>query len=97
MAKAIGSAVPDGVCRDAEGGVRVASPLGNDVLRVEEGGRVTHRVTATTNAIACMLGGPERRHLFVCSSATVEPERCRSERAARIEVAEVDVPGAGFP
>ena len=90
-------AVPDGICLDAEGAIWVASPLGNDVLRVEEGGRITHRVTATTNAIACMLGGPQRRHLFVCSSATIEPERCRKERPARIEVAEVDVPGAGFP
>lgn len=90
-------AVPDGICLDAEGAIWVASPLGNDVLRVEEGGRVTHRVTASQNAIACMLGGPERRHLFVCTSPSTEPERCRKERAARIEVAQVDVPGAGFP
>lgn len=90
-------AVPDGICLDAEGAIWVASPLGNEVLRVQEGGRVTHRVTASTNAIACMLGGPQRRHLFVCSSTTIEPEACRRQRPARIEVAEVDVPGAGFP
>jgi len=90
-------AVPDGICLDAEGAIWVASPLGNDVLRVEEGGRVTHRVTAASNAIACMLGGPEQRHLFVCSSSTVTPAECREQRPSRIEVVEVDVPGAGFP
>jgi len=44
-----------------------------------------------------MLGGPERRHLFVCSSATILPDECRRDRPAKIEVAEVDVPGAGWP
>ena len=89
--------MPDGICLDAEGAIWVASPLGNDVLRVAPGGEVTHRVTASTNAIACMLGGPEGRHLFVCSSPSVVPAECRERRAAKIEVAEVAVPGAGFP
>lgn len=91
------NAVPDGICLDAEGAIWVASPMGNEVLRVEEGGRVTHRMNTSQNAIACMLGAPERRHLFVCTSPSTEPERCRQERAARIEVAQVDVPGAGLP
>ena len=88
---------PDGICLDAEGAVWVASPLGNEVLRVEEGGRVTHRVTVSTLAIACVLGGPERKHLLVCTAPTVRPDECRAQRAGRIEVAEVDVPGAGLP
>jgi len=90
-------AVPDGICLDAEGAIWVASPLGNEVLRVREGGAVTHRVTASSRAIACMLGGPERRHLFVCTASAMAPEACRETRPGRIEVAEVDVPGAGFP
>jgi sugar lactone lactonase YvrE len=90
-------AVPDGICLDAEGAVWVASPLGNEVLRVREGGEVTHRVTAGSNAIACMLGGPQRRHLFVCTASAMAPEVCRAQRPGRIEVAEVDVAGAGFP
>jgi sugar lactone lactonase YvrE len=90
-------AVPDGICLDAEGAIWVASPLGNEVLRVEEGGNVSQRITCTTNTIACMLGGPQRRHLFVCTSSTIEPEACRQQRPGRIEVTEVDVPGAGLP
>ncbi len=91
------NAMPDGICLDAEGAIWVASPFGNQVLRVEEGGRVTQRVTASTHTVACMLGGPQRRHLFVCSAATLEPKACREQRPAKIEVTEVDVPGAGFP
>jgi sugar lactone lactonase YvrE len=90
-------AVPDGICLDAEGAIWVASPLGNEVLRVEAGGRVTHRVAVSNLAIACMLGGPERRQLLVCTAPTVNPEQCRAQRAGRIELAEVDVPGAGLP
>jgi sugar lactone lactonase YvrE len=90
-------AVPDGICLDAEGAIWVASPLGNEALRVREGGDVTHRIRCSRNAIACMLGGPEGRQLFVCTSTTTEPKACKAERPARIEVAEVEVPGAGWP
>jgi sugar lactone lactonase YvrE len=93
----LSGAVPDGICLDAEGAVWVASPLGSEVLRVEQGGRVTHRVTVSSLAIACMLGGPERRHLLVCTAPSVNPDECRAQRAGRIELAEVDVPGAGLP
>jgi sugar lactone lactonase YvrE len=90
-------AVPDGICLDAEGGIWVASPISAEVLRVREGGAVTHRVSVETQAFACMLGGPDRRHLFVCTALDSEPSRCRETRSGRIEVVEVDVPGAGRP
>jgi sugar lactone lactonase YvrE len=90
-------AVPGGICLDAEGAIWVACPLGNQVLRVQEGWTVTDRVTISTLAIACMLGGPERRHLLVCTAPSVDPADCRAQRAGRIEVAEVEVPGAGRP
>jgi sugar lactone lactonase YvrE len=89
--------VPDGICLDAENAIWVASPLGNELVRVREGGEITHRVTTNHRAIACMLGGPRRRHLFVCTASAMAPEACRAQRPGRIEVAEVDVPGAGFP
>jgi len=90
-------AVPDGICLDAEGAIWVASPTGNVVLRVEAGGRVTHRVNVSQLAIACMLGGPEGRHLLCCTAPTVDPDECRAKRAARIEVVEVEIPHAGLP
>jgi sugar lactone lactonase YvrE len=90
-------AVPDGICLDAEGCVWVASPLGQEMLRVERGGRVTDRVQVSRRAIACMLGGPDRKMLFCATSDSFEPEACRAARRGAIEVARVDVAGAGFP
>lgn len=89
-------AVPDGICLDADGGIWVASPVSHEVLRVLEGGEVTHRIPIEEQAFACMLGGPERRHLFVCTAATSDPKESH-QRTGRIEVIEVEVSGAGLP
>jgi sugar lactone lactonase YvrE len=90
-------AVPDGICLDAEGAIWVASPVSNEVLRVREGGAVTDRIPLSRMAIACMLGGPDRRTLFVCTSETIDPAECIAKRSARIETTQVEVPGAGLP
>ncbi len=91
------AAVPDGICLDAEGAIWVASPVSAEVLRVCEGGEVTERVAVSTQAYACMLGGRERRTLFMCTAASSSPEETRAAATGRIEVVEVDVPGAGLP
>ena len=90
------NAIADGICLDAEGGIWVASPVGHQVLRVLEGGEVTHRITVENEAFACMLGGPQRRHLLVCTAAASDPKESHA-RTGRIEVAEVEVSGAGLP
>jgi sugar lactone lactonase YvrE len=90
------AAVPDGICLDAEGAIWVASPVGGGVLRLLEGGEITHRVEVEHEAYACMLGGPERRTLFICTSASSDPDET-AVRKGRIERVEVDVPGAGLP
>lgn len=87
----------DGICLDAEGAIWVASPPGGVLLRVHEGGRVSDEVAVRGQAIACMLGGADRTTLFACSADALDPETCRAQRSARIEVASVEVPGAGFP
>ena len=85
---------PDGICLDAEGAIWVALPSGSgEVLRVVEGGEITHRVKIETQPFAVMLGGPDRRTLFVCTSILGE----KPSGSGRIETIKVDVPGAGFP
>ncbi|MGH7788554.1 MAG: SMP-30/gluconolactonase/LRE family protein [Candidatus Binatia bacterium] len=89
--------VPDGICLDAEGAVWVASPLSHSVLRVRQGGEVTHRIAVEKQAFACMLGGPQRRTLFICTASDGAPATSQALRDGRIEIVEVDVPGAGLP
>lgn len=90
-------AVPDGICLDEEGAVWLASPVGKGgVLRVREGGEVTDRIAVEHEAFACMLGGPDRRMLFICTAPDSDPEKTGGCRG-RIEIVEVDVPGAGLP
>jgi len=91
------NAVPDGICLDAEGAIWVASPLSNEVVRVREGGVVERRIATETTAIACMLGGADRRTLFILTAGTLDPAEAAAQRRGRIEVIDVDVPGAGLP
>jgi len=90
-------AIPDGCCLDAEGALWIASPATREVLRVREGGETTDRVSTDQMAIACMLGGDERRTLYVLTAPSVEGPECTRSRGARIESVEVEVPGAGLP
>lgn len=94
---ALEGCVPDGICLDDEGAVWLACPVSGQVVRVREGGEVTDRIAVETLAFACMLGGPQRRHLFICTSKHSASAECRAEHTGRIEVVEVDVPGAGLP
>lgn len=91
------NALPDGICLDEKGGVWVASPISSECLRVVEGGEVTDRIPVETQAYACMLGGEDRRTLYICTAASSDPEECRANASGRIEYATVDIPGAGWP
>ena len=91
--------VPDGICLDAELAVWSACPRTGSVWRVAEGGTVLDRIQLPEgeHAYACMLGGADRRTLFICASASHMPEQCKAQRNARIVAVEVDVAGAGWP
>lgn len=90
---------PDGITFDADGGVWAACPYDRGVIRVEEGGAITHRLMLEEGraAYACMLGGPERRTLFLCTSEKQGHDKLRELRSSRIEAIEVGFSGAGLP
>lgn len=89
---------PDGIALDARGGVWVAMTLAHQFERITEGGEVTDRIDMGDRvAIACTLGGPERRTLFLLSSTDAYPKRLVGTRLARLDAVQVDIPGAGLP
>lgn len=88
---------PDGICLDAEGAVWVADARRNRVLRVRADGTLDRTLTTGQNgAYACMLGGPDRRTLFVLTNTGSGPAMA-DKSDGRIEMYRVDVPGAGLP
>ena len=82
-------ALPDGIDVDEDGGIWTANAMGPEVLRVEEGGTVTHRVVTSQPAFACALGGPDGRHLLVCTAAGSDHATAAAQRAGKLELAEV--------
>jgi sugar lactone lactonase YvrE len=89
---------PDGIALDAEGGVWASMTLAHQFERITEGGVVTDRIDMGERvAIACTLGGPERRTLFLLSSTDAYPQRLVGTRLSRLDAVTVDTPGAGLP
>ena len=94
----VGGLMPDGICLDAEGAVWVASVATGEFVHVVEGGAVTQRIPVPGRwAVACMLGGQDRRTLFLCTARTTPTDLAQRKSAGWIETARVDVPGAGLP
>jgi sugar lactone lactonase YvrE len=87
----------DGICLDAEGAVWVTNARGKGVVRVLPGGRIAQTVdTGERNSYACMLGGPDRRTLFILTNSGSGPAMA-AKSDGRIERVRVGVPGAGLP
>ena len=91
--------IPDGICLDAQGAIWSAVPVavagssivaGPGVIRITEGGAVTHLVpvAAGRRALACCLGGQDAEYLYVCTvpdfegAAAFSPSQGRLERVA---------------
>ncbi len=89
---------PDGIALDEAGGVWTSMTLAHQFERVVAGGAVTDRIDIGDRAaIACMLGGPDRRTLFLVSSSDAYPQRIVGTRRSCVDTVRVEVPGAGFP
>jgi sugar lactone lactonase YvrE len=94
----LGDRQPDGICLDAEGCVWVSCFGQDEFIRVYEGGDIAERVAVPgKRAVACMLGGEDRKTLFLLTAETTLEELAQGKSKGRIETVRVDVPGAGYP
>ncbi len=64
---------PDGCTIDADGAIWFADALGKQVVRVREGGEITHRLPTHDNVYACMLGGSDGLTLFALTAVASHP------------------------
>jgi sugar lactone lactonase YvrE len=98
---------PDGICMDAEGAIWAATGFNGAVVRVHDGGEITERIDFGDRwAVTCVLGGQDRRTLYVAVTAcTMElwatlhtaADDAGSTARGVIYATRVDVPGAGAP
>ena len=93
----LGEVGPDGCALDAEGAIWVADAYGGGCHRVCEGGEVLESITASLPIFACTFGGPGRRTLYFITAPSFGEAACAGKALGRIEAAEVDVPGVGWP
>lgn len=88
---------PDGCCLDAAGGIWFSDAIGSQLIRVLEGGEVTHRVPTPMPTFACMLGGNDGRTLFALCAPDSHPDQVAGKAAGAIYTLRTDHPGAGRP
>ncbi|MDL2352748.1 MAG: SMP-30/gluconolactonase/LRE family protein [Pseudomonadota bacterium] len=86
--------LPDGICLDASGAVWIANPAAPECALIAPGGELLEVInTGTLHCYACMLGGPDGRHLFML----VAPQDAAAAPKGRVLVTEVAVGRAGLP
>ena len=90
--------LPDGMCLDAEGCLWVACPQSHGVYRVRKGGEIVEKIEIDgQSAYAAMLGGEDRRTLYMCCAAPLFTDDHSIIHEATLRACRVDVPAAGLP
>jgi sugar lactone lactonase YvrE len=88
---------PDGICLDADGAVWYGDVGNQRCVRVREGGEVLQVIDLDRGCFACVLGGPNRRTLFMIVNEWGGAENMSGGRRGQVLALEVQVPGIGWP
>jgi sugar lactone lactonase YvrE len=88
---------PDGICLDADGAVWYGDVGNQRCVRVAEGGEVLQVIDLDRGCFACVLGGPDRRTLFMTVNEWGGAEEMGGTREGQVLAVKVDVPGTGWP
>lgn len=88
----------DGLTIDAQGGVWVCQPYGHRTIRVVRGGEITHTIGfGDLKPVACALGGPQLKTLFVVAADYTLERMARDDTSATIYKVDVETPGFLLP
>jgi sugar lactone lactonase YvrE len=94
----LGDHLPDGICIDEASAVWFGSFVRGEFVRVRDGGIVTDIIpVGDRRAAACVLGGEDRKTLYLLSADTVHEKLMRGISSGRIDQVRVNVAGAGIP
>ena len=93
----LGMRAPDGICLDANGHVWVANAIAPECVLVAPGGEIIARVETVEPCYACMLGGVDRRTLYMMTAPSSMPDIVSQSRQGHVACAQVNTPGAGRP
>jgi sugar lactone lactonase YvrE len=87
---------PDGICLDAESGIWAADPLARRVIHLSEG-TIDQEIPLEDHPLACVLGGEDRRTLFICTNEVWSKHDRKDAPTGSVVTVRADVPGAGRP
>ena len=96
----LGMGVPDGICIDADFAVWYTDVPNKRCARVREGGAVLQAIDVDRGCFACMLGGKDRRTLYVIAAEWRGMEKIAEVAQARtgqVLTVEAPAPGVGWP
>jgi sugar lactone lactonase YvrE len=90
---------PDGICLDADGAVWYGDVGSSRCVRVREGGQVLEVVHLDRGCFACVLGGFDRRTLYMVAADFSDPGAIMSGRSRTGCVIATEAPAsaAGWP
>lgn len=93
----VGMRAPDGICLDANGHVWIANAIAPECVLFAPGGEVVATIETDQPCFACMLGGPDRRTLYMLTAPTSVANLASASPQGRVMAAAVATPGAGQP
>jgi len=96
----LGDGVPDGICLDGDNAVWYGDVPNKRCVRVRQGGEVLQTLNLDRGCFACMLGGPDKRTLFLIATEWRGMEKIpevAEARTGQVLAIGAVAPGVGWP
>jgi sugar lactone lactonase YvrE len=89
---------PDGLCLDADGAIWYADVPNKRCVRIRKGGEVLQAIELDRGCFACMLGGRDRKTLFMLAAEWRGPSAMAEQaRTGQVLTVAAPAPGVGWP